>query len=332
MRVDGKRFLASMSVMYEIFARLSDSTQLSRRGWDQGFAIGIAAAAGVCNLLRLPLRDRQRDRHRGEFEHAAACHPLGRTTPWKNVATAYAARNGLFAACLAAEGMAGLAMRSMAARGCSRTYRAVDACTHFPTKVAFLTPRVQLKYLPIETNVEPAIWAASKLRKTIAVSDIKAIEVFEQVTWFEIGSEPEQWDPQTREQTADHSLPVLFRALVDRARSFPSFNDEAVEWAVGAVDAKDQSDSGRCHRSFATGKSLDSSDCDETQDGAGRRSGSPSGPSRRSECKTTTSNDGVGGTGTGQRSQPHCAGKLVARKRCWRIGALIDLVDIQPAL
>src|SRR5262249_53053741 len=55
MNVDGKRFCAARSVMYEIFARLADSAQLSRRGWDQGFGISIGAAAGVCNLLGLSL-------------------------------------------------------------------------------------------------------------------------------------------------------------------------------------------------------------------------------------------------------------------------------------
>src|SRR5215831_2134806 len=53
MKVDGKEFLTSMIVVYEIFARLSDATMLSRRGWDQGYAIGVATAAGVCNLLKL---------------------------------------------------------------------------------------------------------------------------------------------------------------------------------------------------------------------------------------------------------------------------------------
>jgi 2-methylcitrate dehydratase PrpD len=42
-----------MIAVYEIFARLSDATTLSRRGWDQGYAIGIATAAGVANLLKL---------------------------------------------------------------------------------------------------------------------------------------------------------------------------------------------------------------------------------------------------------------------------------------
>ena len=100
--------LPSMIVVYEIFARLSDATMLSRRGWDQGYAIGIATAAGVCNLLKLSI---EATAHAVGIA-AASNLPLrvtrsGELTPWKNVATAYAARNGLFAALLAAEGMAG---------------------------------------------------------------------------------------------------------------------------------------------------------------------------------------------------------------------------------
>jgi len=53
--IDGERFLTAMIVIYEIFARLSDATRLSRRGWDQGYAIAIATAAGICNLLGLSL-------------------------------------------------------------------------------------------------------------------------------------------------------------------------------------------------------------------------------------------------------------------------------------
>ena len=108
MKVDGKDFLTSMIVVYEIFARLSDATRLSRHGWDQGYAIGIATAAGVCNLLKLSI---ETTAHAVGIA-AASNLPLrvtrsGELTPWKNVATAYAARNGLFAALLAAEGMVG---------------------------------------------------------------------------------------------------------------------------------------------------------------------------------------------------------------------------------
>ena len=106
--IDGKRFLTAMIVIYEIFARLSDATRLSRRGWDQGYAIAIATAAGICNLLGLSVE------HAADAVGIVATSSLplrvtrsGELTSWKNVATAYAARNGVFAALLAAEGMSG---------------------------------------------------------------------------------------------------------------------------------------------------------------------------------------------------------------------------------
>jgi 2-methylcitrate dehydratase len=232
MPFDGQRFLAAMSVMYEIFARLSDSTQLSRRGWDQGFAISISAAAGVCNLLGLPLQTTAN----AIGIAASSSVPLrvtrsGELTPWKSVATAYAARNGLFAACLAAEGMAGPGHAFEGRAGLFENITGPFTLVDFPTEGGpSLTPRVQLKYWPVETNGQPVIWAALELRKSLGVSDIKAIEVFaNKFTWFEIGSEPEKWDPQTRE-TADHSLPYIFaRAFVDgpiTTRS--SFTDDKV--------------------------------------------------------------------------------------------------------
>lgn len=231
MNVDGKRFLTSMSVVYEIFARLSDATRLSRNGWDQGYAIGIATAAGVCNLLRLSTE---------ETAHAvgiaaASNLPLrvtrsGELTSWKNVATAYAARNGLFAALLAAEGMAGPGNAFDGRNGLWEKVTGPFELAPFPNEDgAYLIPRVQLKYWPIETNGQAAVWAALELRSKVKPSDVKAIDVFtSKFTWFEIGSEPEKWDPKTRE-TADHSLPYIFaRAVVDGPIRVSSFSDEAV--------------------------------------------------------------------------------------------------------
>ena len=139
MQVDGKSLLASMIVVYEIFARLSDATMLSRRGWDQGYAIGIATAAGVCNLLKLSA-----DVTAHAVGIAATSNlPLrvtrsGELTPWKNVATAYAARNGLFAALLAAEGMSGPGSAFEAAMDFGKRSPGRLIWRRFPTKVAFI--------------------------------------------------------------------------------------------------------------------------------------------------------------------------------------------------
>ena len=231
MQVDGKRFLASMAVVYEIFARLSDATKLSRQGWDQGYAIGIATAAGVCNLLKLPMEAT------GHAVGIAAASNLplrvtrsGELTSWKNVATAYAARNGLFAALLAAEGMTGPGNVFEGRNGLWEKVTGSFELAPFPNRGgAFLTPRVQLKYWPIETNGQPAVWAALELRAKVNVTELNEIQVFtSKFTWFEIGSEPEKWDPKTRE-TADHSLPYIFaRTLVDGPITVSSFRDEAV--------------------------------------------------------------------------------------------------------
>ena len=231
-QVDGKRFLASMLVVYEVFARLSDSTKLSRHGWDQGYAIGIATAAGVCNLMNLPVEAA------GHAIGIAAASNLplrvtrsGELTSWKNVATAYAARNGLFAALLAAEGMTGLGNAFEGRNGLWEKVTGSFKLAPFPNRGgAYLTPRVQLKYWPIETNGQPAVWAALELRSQVDASELKEIEVFtSRFTWFEIGSEPEKWDPKTRE-TADHSLPYIFaRTLVDGPITVRSFSDKAVQ-------------------------------------------------------------------------------------------------------
>jgi 2-methylcitrate dehydratase len=231
MKMDGKRFIASMIVIYEVFARLSDATKLSRHGWDQGYAVGIATAAGVCNLLKLAS---EATAHAVGIV-AAANLPLrvtrsGELTPWKNVATAYAARNSLFAALLAAEGMIGPGNAFEGRNGLWEKVTGPFELAPFPNSGGvYLTPRVQLKYWPIETNGQPAVWAALELRAKAAPKDLKAIDVFtSKFTWFEIGSEPEKWDPKTRE-TADHSLPYIFaRALVDGPIRVSSFSDEAV--------------------------------------------------------------------------------------------------------
>ena len=232
MSVDGRRFLGAMTVMYEIFARLADSAKLSRRGWDQGFGISLSAAAGICNLLRLPLEATAN----AIGIAASSSVPLrvtrsGELTAWKSVATAYAARNGLFAACLAAEGMAGPLEVFEGRTGLFENITGPFTLADFPTEGGpSLTPRVQLKYWPVETNAQPVIWAALELRKSIKAADIKSIEVLcNKFTWFEIGSEPAKWDPQTRE-TADHSLPyILARALVDGPiTTHSSFTDEKV--------------------------------------------------------------------------------------------------------
>jgi 2-methylcitrate dehydratase len=85
-----------------------------------------------------------------------------------------------------------------------------------------------LKYWPVEYNAQAGVWAALRLREEIAPADIARIDIATYWSaWHEIGSEPEKWDPTTRE-TADHSLPFIFaRALVDGTITVASFDEAA---------------------------------------------------------------------------------------------------------
>ncbi len=226
--VSGRRFLTAMVVSYEIFIRLSESSKLRTLGWDQGFAVALSCAAGLCNLFGLPL---EQTAHAIGMT-ATASVPLrvtrsGELTPWKNVATAFAARNGAFAAQLASEGMEGVLTAFEGRKGLFENITGPFEVQPFRNEGGpFLIPQVLLKYWPVETNAQPVVWAALEMRKKVQPADIEAIEVLaDEFTRFEIGSEPAKWDPRTRE-TGDHSLPYIFaRALVDGLITVASFED-----------------------------------------------------------------------------------------------------------
>ena len=229
--IGGRRFLAAMVVSYEIFIRLSESSNLRGLGWDQGFAVAVSTTAGMCNLLGLSVEATAN----AIGMTATASVPLrvtrsGELTPWKNVATSFAVRNGVFAALLAAEGMVGPGNAFDGRKGLFENITGPFDLAPFPFEGGvFLTPRVLLKYWPLETNGQPVVWAALEMREKIDPDQIEAIEVLcDEFTRFEIGSEPEKWDPRTRE-TADHSLPYIFaRAMVDGPITVASFDEDLV--------------------------------------------------------------------------------------------------------
>ena len=229
--IDGKRFLTAMVVTYEIFIRLSESSNMRTLGWDQGFAVALSATAGICSLLGLTVEQAAN----AIGMTATATVPLrvtrsGELTPWKNVATAFAARNGAFAATLAAEGMIGPGNAFEGRAGLFDNITGPFDVAPFPTEGGdFQIPRTLLKYWPLETNGQPVVWAALEMREKVTPDDIESIEVLcDEFTRFEIASEPEKWDPQTRE-TADHSLPYIFaRALADGPLTIASFDEALV--------------------------------------------------------------------------------------------------------
>jgi 2-methylcitrate dehydratase len=139
----------------------------------------------------------------------------GELAMWKGCATAAAARAGVFSALLAQKGMTG---PTAAFEGRHGVWDQVTGPFQLGRLggdgVGFGVERTNLKFFPAEYHSQAPLWIALELRNKVRVEEIDAIDVQTYYTaWSEIGSEPEKWDPQTRE-TADHSLPYLLAAAL----------------------------------------------------------------------------------------------------------------------
>jgi 2-methylcitrate dehydratase len=230
-RCSGADTLLAIATSYEVFTSLADVVGLRDRGWDQGVFVVLGAAAAAAKLMRLT----------GEQTANALAIAItaniptrqtraGELSMWKGCATAAATRDGVFAALLAARGMTGPAE---AFEGRHGLWEQVTG----PFEIGALggrgTPfgieRTNLKFFPSEYHSQAPLWIALELRKKVRVPDIEAIDVQTYYTAYsEIGSEPEKWNPQTRE-TADHSLPYLLATgLIDGAISAESFSDARI--------------------------------------------------------------------------------------------------------
>lgn len=227
---DGKRLLTAMVTAYEVAFQMIPPTRMRERGWDQGYVIGIATACGIGNLLGLSA---------DTLAHAISITAVanvpmratraGRLSLWKGAATAFAIRNAVFATLLAAGGMTGPEAPFEGRHGLwEQITGPFELETFGVAGGAWKFPWIRLKYWPVEYNAQAGVWAALRLREEIAPADIARIDIATYWSaWHEIGSEPEKWDPTTRE-TADHSLPFIFaRALVDGTITVASFDEAA---------------------------------------------------------------------------------------------------------
>ncbi|HWA19602.1 MAG TPA: MmgE/PrpD family protein [Devosia sp.] len=229
--IDGKRLLSALVVAYEVHMRLVKTTEMRERGWDQGFAIGIGTVAGVGHLLDLSAE---------KIGHALAITCTGNVpmrasragllSHWKGAATAYSCRNAVFATLLAAEGMTG---PDNAFEGRHGLWEQITGPFELPAWANeggdWFLLKSKMKYWPVEGNTLTAVWMALELRNQIKGEDIAAIDIDTHWSgWHETASEPEKWNPTSRE-TADHSMPYIFaRTFLDGGITVKSFEPELV--------------------------------------------------------------------------------------------------------
>jgi 2-methylcitrate dehydratase len=214
--------------------RLQDAADLHSRGWDHVNYVNVAVAAAAARLLRL---DPTRAAH--AINLALSGHVAmrqvrsGALSDWKGCSAANAARNAVFAAQLAAQGMTGPAPIFEGDAGFFAQVSGpfaldVDAFGG-PGGRDFAITRSLTKTFPTNGELHTAVWAAIGLRPHIAhPDDIESILIETSAFNRRVLADPAKWHPDTRE-TADHSLPYnVARALIDGDIDLSTYSPEKI--------------------------------------------------------------------------------------------------------
>jgi 2-methylcitrate dehydratase len=227
----GKDFIAALAIAYEIMCRFTDDVPFNTAGWDQPVtgAMGTAMAAG--KLIGL---DRE------QMLHALSLSVIpnlctyqtraGELSMWKGCAGPNGARNGVFAAMLANEGMTGpyeafegvFGLWSQTLGGKAHDIRLPDGRGDWGWGIV----QTNIKTFPVRDSCQLPIMTALDLRQKIRSTDISKLRIETyRSAWEGAVKDEELWRPKTRE-TADHSM--LFSvacALLDGKVSPDSFED-----------------------------------------------------------------------------------------------------------
>jgi 2-methylcitrate dehydratase len=230
----GRDLITAAVLAYEIQCRFCDAASLRKHGIDHVTYGAISSAAAAGKLMKLDA-----DRLTHTIGLAGVCNVAlrqtrsGELSEWKGCAFANAARNGVFAATLAAEGLTGpapifegdLGFFQLVSR---EPFDPAPFGGEFGNQDGFMINKTYIKYWPAEYHSQSAIDAALQIRGELGanVSNVTAITIdtFE-ASYNIIGKYPEAWAPKTRE-TADHSLPYCTAAaLLDGDVTMATFDE-----------------------------------------------------------------------------------------------------------
>jgi 2-methylcitrate dehydratase len=220
------------------------AASLRKHGWDHVFYGALSSALAACKLMKL---DATRATHAlglaGVANIATRQTRSGELSMWKGCAFANAARNGVFAALVAAEGLTGPAPIFEGDLGIMKLLTGQFELPELGgNSQPFMITHTYIKFWPAEYHSQSAIDAALQLRPQIGdIANITSIDIhtFDAAVDI-IGKDPEKWHPKTRE-TADHSLPyctavALADGEVTLAQFEPKrFTDPTLLQLVGKV-------------------------------------------------------------------------------------------------
>lgn len=210
----GREILAAAVAAYEIQCRLCDAVDIRHRGWDHvNFGL-VSSSLAAANLMGLENTQATHAVNLALNGHIAMRQVrAGELSMWKGASFANAARNAVFAAVLAREGMTGPAPIFEGEMGFFRQVSGpfeLDVDGFGGRKGKFRVADTYVKYWPAEYHAQSAIWAAIEAMKELgSLRDISSVLVETHEAGYTIlGKDEEKWNPKTKE-TADHSLPYI---------------------------------------------------------------------------------------------------------------------------
>src|SRR5699024_1004031 len=107
-RASGAELLTALAVAYQVHARLSDVAPVRAKGFDHTTQGAYAAAAGAAKALRLSAEQTANAiAIAGTANNALRVTRTGDLSHWKGLAYPHVAKEGTFAALLAARGITG---------------------------------------------------------------------------------------------------------------------------------------------------------------------------------------------------------------------------------
>jgi 2-methylcitrate dehydratase len=228
----GRDLIEALVISYELQCRFVDSVPFNDKGWDQPVPGVMACALAAGRLLKLECEQLQQALALAVIPNLCTYQTrAGELSMWKGSAAANGARQGLFAAMLAAEGMTGPfeafdGVFGLWAMTMGKAYEIKPFATA-ANGLPFAVTQTNIKKYPVRDSCQLPGDTALALRGKIAGPDIASLRIDTYRSAYKGAVEdPELWHPATRE-TADHSMPVtIAMMLIDGQISPESFNAE----------------------------------------------------------------------------------------------------------
>jgi len=232
-RASGAELLTALAVAYQVHARLSDVAPVRAKGFDHTTQGAYAAAAGAAKALHLSAEQTANAiAIAGTANNALRVTRTGDLSHWKGLAYPQVAKEGTFAALLAARGITGPSQVFEGNKGFKDSIAGPFEIDWSAEDLERVTRTIIKKY-NAEIHSQSALDAALDIRRQPGF-DVEAISSVE-LTTFDVaysiiggGEEGDKRTIRTKEE-ADHSLPwMLAVTLLDGELNPDQYDPERI--------------------------------------------------------------------------------------------------------